>query len=757
MRRLTLLIALASWAPGAARATIVDPGFTESVLVTAPELAGATGMAWAPDGSNRLFVSIKDGNVRVVDNGVLLAVPFATVTPIYTLSECGLTGLAFDPDFVSNHYLYLFVTVSNSEQQIIRYTAAGSTGTEKTVIVAGLPTAGANHDGGGLGVGPDGKLYWSIGDNGIGRGVNDDLTLLAAKVGRANRDGTVPADNPFSDGAGPNADLIWARGVRNPFTLTFQPATGQLWVNVVGTFYEQIFVVNRGDHAGYNLYENTQPAGFISPVIKYKTNGFDVAPITAGGAVRAAGVATFTTVAASYFRQGEKITIGGVTDPTFNGTFFVAAALSPTIFTIAQPGPDASSGGGTATTLPIGGCVTGGVFYDSSEAPAAYRGNFFFGDYNSGRLTRATLDPATNKVTSVDGFGLNVTNAVDMALGPDGALYYLGTATNAVLRASYHATAAGLVVSPLHLWFSEGNAAVVTVRLAAPPAGPVVVTAARTAGDVDVDVQSGASLTFTPANWSTPQPVTILSAADVDLLDDVASLSITAPGTATETVAVHTHDENAEALVLSATTLTLDEGQTGSFSLRLNAPPAAGLVVTSAASGDGDVTVGGGASLTFTTATWNVPQTVRVTSAVDPDATDDHATITVSAPGLGPRVVVVNVRDHSAGVLDASAADGPLDAGSPDGAAGPPLDGDTPGTADAAGGRPADAAGVRPTDAAVLDAGRDAAGRASDAGCGCRLGGRPGGGASWLAVLALMSVALRKRRGSCQAPRPLAG
>ena len=106
------------------------------------------------------------------------------------------------------------------------------------------------------------------------------MTSLAAKVGRANVDGTVPSDNPFFDGTGPNNDYIFARGFRNPFTMTFQPTTGLLWLNVVGTSYEQIFAVRAGDHGGYNDYENNQPDGYITPIIKYRTNGTDSRTVT---------------------------------------------------------------------------------------------------------------------------------------------------------------------------------------------------------------------------------------------------------------------------------------------------------------------------------------------------------------------------------------------------------------------------------------------------------------------------------------------
>ena len=179
-----------------ALATLVDTtNFTETPFAI---VAGGdiTGIAWAPDGSNRLFVTRKGGEVRIVKNGALLATPFATVT-VFTGSECGLIGMAFDPGFVTNGYVYFFATVSSSEQQILRYTAVGDIGTNRTVIVAGLPTIGANHDGGAVGFGPDGMLYWAIGDLGNGTGVNANLTSLAAKVGRAHPNGAVPNDNPF--------------------------------------------------------------------------------------------------------------------------------------------------------------------------------------------------------------------------------------------------------------------------------------------------------------------------------------------------------------------------------------------------------------------------------------------------------------------------------------------------------------------------------------------------------------------------------
>jgi glucose/arabinose dehydrogenase len=555
MRSLLLAMALVGSLSSAARAGLIsDPGFVDSEFVVSDQLNAATGLAWAPDGSNRLFVARKTGEIVIIKNGQLLPAPFATLTPVYTASECGLVGIAFDPDFLSNHYLYAFATVivdSKPVQQIIRYTADGDTGVDKKVLVDNLPTRGANHDGGAVGVGPDGKLYWAVGDNGSNLGVNDDLTTLGAKVGRANRDGTAPSDNPFHDGSGGPRDFIWARGVRNPFTFTFQPATGLLWVNVVGTLYEQIFVVRKGDHAGWIDQEVNQRPPNIRPVIKYRTNDKDVIslqPADMGGAVRKQGVVTFSTAAEHFLRPGERITVAGVTDASFNGVFFVASVPTATSFTVAQAGPDATSGSAgaqpaTATTTYMGGCVVGGEFYDSSAVPAPYRGNLFFGDYNSGLIFRAIIDPASNAVTSVDLWAHDLGPVVDVALGPDGALYYVGTATKRVRRGAYQPTTQGLVVTPLHLWTAEKQSRVVNVHLAMAPAAEVTVTVARADGDADISVSAGATLTFTPSNWNVPQTATIAAATDADNLEDQATIAVSAPGLTSENVVVHARDD----------------------------------------------------------------------------------------------------------------------------------------------------------------------------------------------------------------------
>jgi MYXO-CTERM domain-containing protein len=733
-RLVAFALVLSSLAPAVARAAVLDPRFAETEFAASPTLTNATGLAWAPDGSDRLFVTVKEGEVRVIKNGIVLEQPFATLAPIYTTSECGLIGIAFDPDFLANRYVYLFVTVSASEQQIVRYTVAGDVGIDKTTIVAGLPTKGANHDGGGIGFGPDGKLYWSIGDNGNGTGTNADLASLAAKVGRANRDGTVPSDNPFADGPDGNNDYIWARGFRNPFTMTFQPATGLLWLDVVGTSQEQIFVVRKGDHGGWTAYENTQPAGFITPVIRYATNLVETHNLMSAamnGVVRVNGISTFSTLLPHGLRAGEKLAITGVANQTFDRNVFVRSVPSPNTFTVAQPGEvDANSGGGSVSTLSQGGCVTGGTFYDATQFPAEFRGNFFYGDFNSGRIMRATIDPDSNGVTSIDYFGQGIAQQVDITVGPDGALYYVGHGAK-VFRAAYRSTAQGLVVSPLTHWTAEGQSVTAAVHLAVAPPGDVIVTLSRDAGDTDITV-SPASLTFTASNWEVPQVATITAAPDEDRADDMAVISVSSDALTTEWILVHARDEIvAPPADAGAPDAGTPDGASPDVAPGLEpdaiAADTAPDQTDDAAQADGAIAIADAGAA----------------DAMSPDAPARDADVTEAARPDG------GAPDASPVVADAQVAD----AAAPDDATRT----DTAGTgtdAVMADARTGDAAAIdaRTTDAlaATPDALATTPAATDSSGCSCRVGGGTGGtpGAAFgLVAFGLMMLKRRRRKG----------
>ena len=202
-------------------------GVEVTSFIEKEELQEASGLIWAPDGSNRLFVVLKGGKVRVIQNGQLLPTPFIDEA-VATSGEQGLQSLVFDPDYATNHYVYVFASqpnidvggITRSIAQILRFTEVGGAGVNRTVIVDNIPS-GTTHNGGGLDFGPDGLLYFGVGDRDIHAGGNDDLSELSSKILRVHKDGTVPTDNPFYDGEGANNDLIWARCFRNPFRIRF--------------------------------------------------------------------------------------------------------------------------------------------------------------------------------------------------------------------------------------------------------------------------------------------------------------------------------------------------------------------------------------------------------------------------------------------------------------------------------------------------------------------------------------------------------
>jgi len=439
----TLLLAVGLAAP--ALGANVPAGFTETQFAGngGGALNEITGLAWAPDGSNRLFITRKGGQIRIVKNGNLLGTPFATLG-VRTDAESGALSLTFDPNFASNGRVYVFITVNDRTQRIVRLADANDDDVADagpTTIVDNLPSLGFIHNGGGMEVGPDGMLYWSIGDNGDARvGLNGDLNTLASKVGRANLDGSAPSDNPFftNNGVTEPRDFIFAMGVRNPFAMTFQPGTGKLWVNVAGDNYEQSFLLDRGNNAGDRTRENAQDqtAGLTIPKIKWRTNGQDSQGISS--IVRSNNVITVTTNGRSGFRQGERIALSGVNDGSFNGNVFVASTPNQTTFTANQNGGNASSNGGTATTQFLGNAMVSGCFYNGSLFPAEFSGNFFLLDFGNSRMVRATMNGTT--VTSVDSFLTELTGATDVAVGPDGALYYCGLNTG-VFRLAPNAAA----------------------------------------------------------------------------------------------------------------------------------------------------------------------------------------------------------------------------------------------------------------------------------------------------------------------------
>jgi hypothetical protein len=533
---------------------------------------------------------------------------------------------------------------------------------------------------------------------------------------------------------------------------------------VVGAVYEQVFFVRRGDHGGWNVpfasqFENNQPPGYIRPVIKYRSHGDDnrvVLPRAMDGVVRIGDTATFRTLVDHGFLLGEKVIVTGVEDASFNGDMIVTNIPSSTSFVAHQVGPDARSGGGLVSTVWYKTTVvTGGAFYEATQFPPDYRGNFFCTDYASGRIMRATLDAATNAVTSVSDWATDIAEVVDMAVGPDGAMYYVGHSSGLVFRTSYNSGAPGLVVTPTNVWIVEGHASPLDVRLASAPDSDVTVSVARSAGDASVSVFSGATLVFTSANWDHPQTAVIVAAEDEDPNDGLATVSIGTSGLTSESVTVHVRDTDAPKLQLSASVVAIDEGKSATFTVALvEQPPAEVVVYVALTKGGLDVTLSSAASLTFTNANWSVPQPVTVVAAEDQDTADDLVTISLTPANRTETNVQISVRDNDGVPPPPNACMDPVSAGTTSTPEGIEVEVDAALGADACLVAPdagADGGGVLDrADAAPRDSA--SAPKLGAGGCTCQLGGS-GGSRGGSGLLLLLIVVLRGMRRTAGAGR----
>jgi glucose/arabinose dehydrogenase len=252
-------------------AATLPPGFVETQFGS--NLSGTpTAMAFAPDG--RLFVCLQSGQVRVIKNGSLLSAPFLSIT-VDSAGERGLLGIAFDPNFTTNHYVYIYHTVPGSpaHNRVSRYVAAGDTAAPNSaaiILELNNLSSATNHNGGALHFGPDGKLYIGVGENANGSNAQT-LSNLLGKILRINSDGTIPADNPFNNTATGKNRAIWALGLRNPFTFAFKPGTTRMFINDVGqSTFEEINDGIAGSNYGWPTTEGpTNNPAFRSPIYYY--------------------------------------------------------------------------------------------------------------------------------------------------------------------------------------------------------------------------------------------------------------------------------------------------------------------------------------------------------------------------------------------------------------------------------------------------------------------------------------------------------
>lgn len=250
------------------------PGFTR-VLVTSG-ITNPMAMAVAPDG--RIFVAQGGGALKIVKNGNLLATPFLQLK-VNSTGERGLLGIALDPDFSSNQYVYLCYTLPDGScNRISRFKGNGDVvvpGSETVILNLDPLSSSVIHYGGAMRFGPDRKLYVAVGEN-ANPAHAQNLDTYHGKLLRINPDGTVPAGNPFTGSA--QRSRVWAYGLRNPFTLDVQPGTGKIFVNDVGqdTWEEINNATTGGKNFGWPGAEGiSSNQSFTNPVYTYKHGSGD--------------------------------------------------------------------------------------------------------------------------------------------------------------------------------------------------------------------------------------------------------------------------------------------------------------------------------------------------------------------------------------------------------------------------------------------------------------------------------------------------
>jgi len=280
---------------------------TNDIQIAFPELQYLTPklfdnmvhLTHASDNSNRLFLSVKTGKIFVFEdinntNSYKLFLDISKQINSIGYEE-GLLSLAFDPNYQINRQFYVYYSASNPRRSILSMFLTHKNNPNKAdpnseKIILEILQPYANHNGGSIVFGPDKHLYIGLGDGGsrgdpLGNGQNPNtllgsiLRITPDKHSSINKY-TIPSDNPFI-GNEKMKNEIWAYGLRNPWRLTFDSITGDLWVGDVGqNDYEEINLVTKGKNYGWNIMEgmhcyptknSCKKIGLELPIVEYSS------------------------------------------------------------------------------------------------------------------------------------------------------------------------------------------------------------------------------------------------------------------------------------------------------------------------------------------------------------------------------------------------------------------------------------------------------------------------------------------------------
>jgi len=231
--------------------------------IVAQDLDTPWAIDFLPD--NRIIFTERGGKVSIIlNNRTIKSVGNISVTE---MGESGMLGIAVDPEFNLNKYIYLYYTGPNGNR-ISRFILNEKLENE-TVLLDNIPS-GNIHNGGRIKFGPDGKLYITTGESG-NRQLAQDINSTGGKILRMNKDGTVPSDNPFNN-------YVYSYGHRDPQGITWNPVTREMYSSEHGqSMNDEINIIVKGGNYGWPIYQGNQTApGYIKPFVVYQD--FTLAP-----------------------------------------------------------------------------------------------------------------------------------------------------------------------------------------------------------------------------------------------------------------------------------------------------------------------------------------------------------------------------------------------------------------------------------------------------------------------------------------------
>ena len=332
---LAMVGASLAFAPQPSAAVSSAPFAPEASNLLFQEIAGGAALtnpifiANAGDGSGRLFVVERPGRIRIIKSNNLLATPFLNIQTIVksTGGEQGLLALVFHPSYETNGKFYVAYTApragdtNGSVLTLAQYSVSGNpdvaSTTGSTILTIDHPTHG-NHNGGTLAFGQDGYLYWSTGDGGSGGDPDNNAQNLNSLLGKILRIDVnsappyaIPPTNPFVSSTDPNVrEEIWAYGLRNPWRISFDRLTNDLYIGDVGQGEReeidfQPASSSGGENYGWRIMEGSRcfspstgcnQTGLVLPVAEYD-HGLGCS-VTGGHVYRGS---RFPSLAGTYF------------------------------------------------------------------------------------------------------------------------------------------------------------------------------------------------------------------------------------------------------------------------------------------------------------------------------------------------------------------------------------------------------------------------------------------------------------------------